>query len=155
MLRSTPARRDAILDVQPKRHGGERRAALRQKNIRRRFGRDELWPASLDVTIQRLNGLAAHRHDALLVALADDVDESGVEMKLLQPQVFQFGQPQAGSVGQFQNRLVAQAFRRLGSFRREQLCNFLVASAFGNRCQRRGSDRFSATFAGSIFSFSA
>ena len=126
MLRSTPGAADAVLDAQPQRHRRERRAALRQKNIRRRFRRDEFGPPDFDETVQRFHGLSPDRHDALLVALADDVDEPGVEMKLLQPQIFQFGQAQAGSVGQFQNRLVAQAFRRFRRFRREQFFDFVI-----------------------------
>ena len=71
---------DTILDVQPKRDCRERRAALRQKNIRRRFWRDKFWPRNFDETIQSLNGFFPDRHDAFLVAFADDVDESGFEM---------------------------------------------------------------------------
>ena len=131
MLRATPARRTRFLMRSHKRHRRERRAALRQKNIRRRFRRDEFGPPGFEVTIQRFHRFSPDRHDALLVALADDVDEPGVEMKLFQPQIFQFGQPQAGGVGQFQNRLVAQAFRRFRRFRREQFCDFVVRQRLG------------------------
>ena len=37
---------NAIFDPQPQRNRGKRRAAFRQKNIRRRFRRDQFWPAA-------------------------------------------------------------------------------------------------------------
>ena len=52
-------------------------------------------------------------------------------MKLLQPQAAQFGQPQAGGVGEFEHGLVAKRGRRGGFFGREELVNFVVGQRFG------------------------
>ena len=98
----------------------------------------------------------SHRDYALFVAFADDVDETGFEMKLLQSQAAQFGQAQPGRIGQFQHRLVAKVGAASpGSSGAKQLLISAAVSALGSRFQRRGSERFSAGFAGSIFSFSA
>ena len=64
-------------------------------------------PASM-ITVQRRHGFRPDRHDAFLVALADDVDETGFEMELFQAQAAKLGEAQAGGVGEFEHGLIAQ-----------------------------------------------
>ena len=107
MLRETPARCTRCLIRNHKVTDANGVPRLVKNTFAGELRRNELGPPGRKVTVHRFHGFSAHRHYAFLVALADDVDESGVEMKLLQPQIFQLGQPQTGGVGQFQNRLVA------------------------------------------------
>lgn len=75
---------DAFLDALP--HGDRREggAALGQEEVGGRAGRDQLGAAGGEVTVDGVDGFAADGDDAFLVALADDVDEAGLEMELLQ-----------------------------------------------------------------------
>ena len=127
MLRSTPARRTRFLMCSHKRHRRERRAALRQKNIRRRFRRDQLGPPDLDdndSTLQqpfRPTGTTRS-----LLPLPMTLMKPASRCSCSSRRFFNSRQAQAGSVGQFQNRLVAQAFRRFRIFRFEQFFDFVV-----------------------------
>ena len=122
---------DAALDAQPQRYRCERRAAPGQKNIRVRFRRDQLGPSGFEVTVQRGHGGSPDRHHALFVALADDIDEAGVEVKLFEAEVAQFREAQAGGVAEFEHSLVAQIFGGFGFFRFEQFFNFVVRQRLG------------------------
>ena len=90
------------------------------------FGR-----ADFQVPIQSFNGCASDRDDAFLVPFPNHVDEAGFEMQLLQANVPQFAEPQAGGIGKFEDGLVAQRVRGGRFFRSEQLVNFSVAQRLG------------------------
>ena len=62
----------------------------------------------VEVARQPLPRLAAHRHDALLVALAPDPDKARVEPELANLERHQLGNPNAGGVERLQHRPVAQ-----------------------------------------------
>ena len=126
-----PGQTDAALDAQPQRDRGKRGAAPGEKYIRRRACVHARRPSALEVTLQRRHRRASDRHDAFLVSLADDVEETGVQVKLFQARVAQLGKSQAGGVGQFQDGLVAERFRRLGPERREHRSDFRVGQRFG------------------------
>lgn len=79
---------NVVFNPQPECDGRKRSSAPGQKNIRGGFWRDEFWACYFDVAIQRFNGFFSHRHDALFVAFADDVDEPGFQVQLLQPEIF-------------------------------------------------------------------
>ena len=83
------------------------------------------------VALDRLDGAAAHRHDALFVALADDVDETGVEPQLLEPQPSQLGQPQAGGVTQLEHRVVAKRRRGHRLDRPQQFLDLRIGQRLG------------------------
>src|SRR6266850_1559587 len=51
--------------------------AAREEHVGRRARIDERRPARGEMAVQRLDRLAPHGHDALLVALADDTEETG------------------------------------------------------------------------------
>jgi hypothetical protein len=82
-------------------------------------------------TVEGRDGLAAHGHHALLVALADDIDEARIQMQLLQPQISQFRQPEAGRVGELEDGLIAQIPGRGGRFWLQQPRNLLVGQRLG------------------------
>ena len=82
----------AIFNAFPHRDGGEPRSSRRKKYIRWRTGLHQFVTAIFiigQITIQCADRFRPDGHDAFLVAFADDVDESGVEMQLLQSQIFQ------------------------------------------------------------------
>ena len=85
---------DAVFDSLPQSDGGKRCATIRQKKIRRRFCIHEFLPARIEKMLNRINGFFSNRHDALFISFADDVDETGFQMKLLQTDIAQFGEAQ-------------------------------------------------------------
>ena len=131
MLRATPARRTRFLIRSHNVTDANGVPRFVKKTFAGERGCDELGPSGFEVTIQRFHRFAPHRHDAFLVALADNVDETGFKMKLFQAQIAQFRQPQAGGVGEFKNSLVTQSFRQFRRLRFKQFFNFLI-------CQRLG-----------------
>lgn len=142
-------------DAEPHGHVREGRAAFREEDIGRGLRADKLRAGDAEIPAECFHGKFPDRHDTFLVALADDGDEAGLEVKLFEPQAAQLREPQATGVGEFEDRLVAEVGRRA---RRERFKDLLDssawASALGTRFQRRGSERFSAGFADSFFSVS-
>ena len=63
--------------------------------------------------LQRIDGVAAQRHDARLVALAGDAHRGIGKIHVDGIEAHQFGQAQAGRVEQLEHRLVARIQRRL------------------------------------------
>ena len=92
---------DALFDAKPQGDRGARGAAFGEKDVGWRTRGHELWPADREVAFERSDGFFSHRQDALFVAFADDVDESGFEMELFEADAAQLGEAQAGSVGEF------------------------------------------------------
>ena len=90
---------------------GKRCAATGEEQIGGRARRDQTRASGCQIAIDGGDGFSSQGHDAFLVALADDVDESGVQMELLQARVAQFGKAQAGRVGQFEHGLIAEGCR--------------------------------------------
>ena len=121
----------AVLDPQPQRHRRERRPTLREEYICRRTRRHEFGSPGFKVTVQCLHRLAPDRHDAFLVALADDIDEASFEVELFQAQIAKFGEAQAGRVGEFENGLIAKRVRRGRIFRREEFINLGIRERLG------------------------
>ena len=111
---------DPALDAGPERGLGERRSALGEEDICRRARRHQLGASRFKITIQRRDGGAANGHDAFLVTLADHVYEAGLEVKLLEPQTPQLGEPQARRVGEFQDSLITKRRGRGGILGLEQ-----------------------------------
>jgi len=84
----------APLDPQPERHGRERRTAPGQEHIAWRTPGNQFRAPRFQMTLQRRDRFAANRDDAFFVSFADDIDESGVQMKLFETHAPQLGQSQ-------------------------------------------------------------
>jgi len=98
-----------FLDARPQRHRRKRRASAREENIPRTLaGLGQFAASVFQVALDCLDGAAAHRYDSLFISLADDVDKTGVELQLLEPQPSQLGQPQAGGVTKLKHRVIAK-----------------------------------------------
>jgi len=78
----------AVFDALPQSHGRERFVVAGQKHGRRRFGGDQFGPAGGEVLLQRGHGNLTDGHHTFLVALAYDIDETGLEVELFEAQVF-------------------------------------------------------------------
>lgn len=73
-----------------------------------------LRTSRFEVTIDRRDGMLPDGDNAFLVAFANDSQETGVEMEVLNAEAAEFGQSEAARVGDFENRLVTEC---VGSFR--------------------------------------
>ena len=71
---------NALFDVQPQRDGGEGRAAFGEEHVCGGAGSDQFGTAGFKVTLQGGHRFASQRYHTLLVAFADDIDETSVEM---------------------------------------------------------------------------
>ena len=89
-------------------------ATLGEKHIGRGSRLHENRSTGLEILLHRRHSRAAQRHDAFLVAFADDGDKAVGQMQLFQPQVAQFAQA-AGCVGQLQNSGGAQLAGSVGA----------------------------------------
>ena len=58
--------------------------------------------------------MRAHRHDALLAALAQHTDQALIEIQISPAQAADFGQAQSGGIEQLQQGAVTQAQWRIG-----------------------------------------
>ncbi len=81
--------------------------------------------------LERRDGLAADRDDALFVALANDVDEAGFKAQLLQAQAAQFRQAQARAVGKLKHGLIAKGGGSLGALGLEEGLDLRDAQRLG------------------------
>ena len=88
MLRETPARRTRRLIRSHNVTEANGVPRLVKKTFAGDLGVTSLGRPAVEITVHRFHGFSPDRHHALLVALADDVDEPGIEMKLLQPHDF-------------------------------------------------------------------
>jgi hypothetical protein len=86
-------------------HGTAPRDALRR-------GLEPVLAGPREVARDPRDGDVAHRHHALLVALADDPDEPAVEREVLAVQAHRLAHPQASRVQQLEERAVTDAARR-------------------------------------------
>jgi len=128
---SNPGTTNALFDAEPECDRRERRAALCEKDVGWRARSYEFGPSDRDVAFESGHGLLARGQDTFFVAFADDVNETSFEVELFEPKAAQFGEAQAGSIGEFEDCLIA---KRLGSFRcfgREELIDFLAGKRFG------------------------
>ena len=96
---SDPSARHAGLDPSPDGTGGKGGTALGEKHIGRGTRLHEIRSTGLEILLHRRHSRAAQRHDAFLVALANDGNKAILQMQLLKAEVAQFTQTQAGSVG--------------------------------------------------------
>ncbi len=82
-VRRQCGRRDAranrvALDQRPECLARERRMTLRQEHFVALAGAGERRPHVAQISLHPCDGFVAHRHEPLLVALADDADHAGV-----------------------------------------------------------------------------
>src|ERR1017187_8418560 len=87
---------NALFDAQPQSYGSKRSAARGKEDIGGRTGSHEPGASHVEVALQGGYGFAAKRHHSLLIALADDVDEAGVQVEVLKASVAQLGQAESG-----------------------------------------------------------
>ena len=121
-----PGAHHAGLDPTPDRAGRKGGTALGEKHIGRGSRLHESRSTGLEILLHRRHSRAAQRHDAFLVAFADDGDKAVGQMQLFQPQVAQFAQAQAGCVGQLQNSGGAQLGGRGFGRRLEELVDVQI-----------------------------
>ena len=88
---------------------------------------DQLRPPPLEVRAQRLDRLAADRHDPLLGALAAGAQDAGLEVELGQLEADRLRRAQAAGVHRLEQRAVPQR-RRAGSARLLEQPRHLVAA---------------------------
>ena len=94
-----PGARHAGFDPAPDGADGKGGTALGEKHIGRGTRLHEGRSTGLEILLHRRHSRAAQRHDAFLVALANDGNKAILQMQLLKAEVAQFTQTQAGSVG--------------------------------------------------------
>src|SRR5689334_20618809 len=103
---------DATFDSLPQGRSREGGAPAREKDGRRRATGHQLGTTRLKIATQGGGGLPAQRDDSFLVALANNRDESHIQMQLFQSDLAQLGKAQPRGVGQFENGLAAKRLRR-------------------------------------------
>ncbi len=122
------ARPDRIaLHQQPERLAGHRPAPAGEEERIARAGAGQHRPRCVEIAPDRLDGLLAQRHEALLAALAEHADHTHVEGHLRELQPDELGDPQARRVERFQHRLVAQRERGLARADAEQRLDLRLA----------------------------
>jgi hypothetical protein len=109
-----PATFHPLLNAQPECHSRKGCSALREKEICWRTTCHQLLPSRLQIALNALDGAASNGHNALLVPFADHVNESRIQMKLLQTDASQLGKAQAGGIGKLHNRIFAEGGSRRG-----------------------------------------
>src|SRR6185503_3001786 len=73
---------NSILNAEPKSDWRERRATFGEENGARRLAGDELWSTSLEISIESCYRLTPERHHAFLIAFADHVQKTCLELQL-------------------------------------------------------------------------
>jgi len=120
------------LDEVPHRLARDGFAAARKEHLPAALGADEGGPRQNEVFLQRLHRRAAHRHHAILGALAgNDAQEPVLKIQILDPHRADLAHAQAARIGQFHDRAVAQALRARGGGGVEQLFEVLYLKRAG------------------------
>src|SRR5262249_44015669 len=106
-------------------------STLCEEDRARRFRCYKLWASGGKISFKRSCTFLADGNNSLFVALADDVDEAGVEMQLFEPKVSKLRESQTGSVSRFEDGLVAKAGRCFRSFGGQQVLDFTAGEGLG------------------------